>query len=231
MAGVETHTQRTNLLARGCDPLQLGLNGRTFDIASGRVEGMRVRTGMNLADLNAHASSSSDLIGLCINKGAGDDTGITQFGHDVGETRLLADDIQSTFGRDFLTPFWHEHGHFRPEFAGNGDHFIGCGHFQVELDLSQVSQFAHIGVLNMTAVFAQVNCNAIGTANVRLHGSPDRVRFIGTARLAQCGYVVDVYAKFNHRRHSITVKVLPDLQIDGDYAAADHSDKNPSGCA
>ena len=39
-------------------------------------------------------------------------------------------------------------------------------------------------VLDVTAVFAQVHRDAVGTAEVGLDGGPDRIRFVGLARLA-----------------------------------------------
>jgi hypothetical protein len=48
-----------------------------------------------------------------------------------------------------------------------------------------------------------VNGNAIGTTQMGFNSGPDRIRFIGTARLTQRGNVINIYAKFNHDKYSV----------------------------
>ena len=78
------------------------------------------------------------------------------------------------------------------------DHLFGRGHFEIELDLHQRAQPAHVLVLDVPAVLAQVHGDAVGAAQVRFRGRPDRVRLVRAARLAQRGDVVDVDAELNH---------------------------------
>ncbi len=66
----------------------------------------------------------------------------------------------------------------------------------------------------MAAIFAQMHGNAIGAAQMRLDGSPYRIRFIGLTRLAHGGNMVNIDAEFNH---------LEFLQVDEDLARMDRS--------
>ena len=59
----------------------------------------------------------------------------------------------------------------------------------------------------MPAVLAQVNGDPIGSTQMRFNGSPDGIRFVGAARLANGGHMVDIDAKFDHSSCS-SIKIL-----------------------
>jgi hypothetical protein len=61
-----------------------------------------------------------------------------------------------------------------------------------------LAQPAHVLVLDVAPVLAQVHGNAVGAAQVRLDRGPERVRLVRPARLSQRRHVVDVYAQLNH---------------------------------
>ena len=117
----------------------------------------------------------------------------------VLELRFLRDDVEAAFGGDFVAPFGHQHRHFRLDAARDVDHLVGRGHFEVELDVRELAQPAHVLVLDMAAVLAQMDRDPVGAAQVRLDRRPDRVRLVGAPGLPDGGHVVDVYAKFDHR--------------------------------
>jgi hypothetical protein len=91
--------------------------------------------------------------------------------------------------------------------AGDGDHFVGRRHFQIELDLRQIAQLLDVGVLDVSPVLAQVDGDAIGTAEVRFDRRPDRIGLVGAARLADRRHMVDIDAKFDHSSCS-SLKIL-----------------------
>ena len=115
---------------------------------------------------------------------------------------LLRGDVEPALGRDLLAPLGHQHRHLRLERAGDADHLVGRRHFEVELDLRQRAQPAHVLVLDVPAVFAQVHGDAVGAAQVRFDRRPDRVGLVGAPRLAQRRDVVDVDAELDHDRRS-----------------------------
>ena len=73
------------------------------------------------------------------------------------------------------------------------------GHLQIELDVHEVAQAAHVLVLDVAAVLAQVHRDAVGAAQVRLDRGPHRVRLVRASRLAHRRHVVDVDAELDHR--------------------------------
>ena len=153
---------------------------------------------MNFTDAGANARSRFDLRQFGIDEDAGHDAGVGQAGDDIVQPGFLDQDIETAFGGDFVTAFRHQHGHFRLQLTGDADHFVGRRHFQIQFGLGQITQAPDVGILNVTAIFPQMNGNAVRTAEMGFDGAPDGVRFIGAARLAQRGDVVDVNAKFDH---------------------------------
>jgi hypothetical protein len=97
-----------------------------------------------------------------------------------------------------VTTFRHQHRHFRLDLACDADHFVGRGHFQIQLDVRQLTQAPHVVILDVAAVFAQMHGDAVGTAEMRLDRRPDRIGFVGLARFAHRRDVVDIYAQFYH---------------------------------
>jgi hypothetical protein len=103
----------------------------------------------------------------------------------------------------------HQHGHLGFQRAGDADHLVGGGHFQVELDVGEFAQAAHVVVLDVAAVFAQMHGDAVGAAEVGFDGGPDRVGFVALAGFAHGGDVVDVYAEFDH----LDLPPMPSLKL------------------
>ena len=163
---------------------------------------------MDFADPRANARRRFDLRQFGVDEHAADDAGFTEPGHRPLEFGFLPDDVQATFRGDFVPPFRHQHGHFRPDPAGDVDHFVGGGHFEVELDLREQAQLFNVVILNVAAVFAQVHGDAVGTAQMRFDGAPDGIGFVGLPRLADRGNVVDIDAQFDHS--CISLKILRD---------------------
>ena len=139
------------------------------------------------------------------------------------EILFLRNDVQPALGRDLMPAFGHQHRHFRLDAARDRHHLVGRGHLKVELDVRELAQPAHILVLDMAAVFAQVHRDAVRAAQVRLHRGPDRVGLVGAPRLPDGGDVVDVDAKLDHRSCSSesTVRVMQRLAAEalGDQRA------------
>src|SRR5690606_35574856 len=79
------------------------------------------------------------------------------------------------------------------------DHLVSGCHLEIELDLGELGEPAHVLVADVAAVLAQVDGDAVGAAEVGLHRGPHRIGLPGAARLAQRGDVVDVDAEFDHQ--------------------------------
>ncbi|KPM82876.1 hypothetical protein AOR10_24590, partial [Vibrio alginolyticus] len=68
---------------------------------------------------------------------------------------------------------------------------------EVHAGVEHLGQQAHIALLDMPAVLAQVDGDAIGAGLLREQRRLDRVRVAGTASLTQGGDVVDIDAEKN----------------------------------
>ena len=76
----------------------------------------------------------------------------------------LAGDVEPAFGRDLFTGFRDEADGGRAELQSEGRHRGGAGHLEVEADAGNRRDRMDVGVLDVAAIFAQVESDAIGTA-------------------------------------------------------------------
>ena len=74
---------------------------------------------------------------------------------------LLADDVQAAFGGHFSALFRHQATVRRTHLQRDAHHLLGGRHFQVQPRLQRVLAHPHIAILDMPAVFAQMNGDAI----------------------------------------------------------------------
>jgi hypothetical protein len=75
------------------------------------------------------------------------------------------------------------------------DHLLRDGGFEVHARQQLRRERDDVGILDVAAVFAQVQGDAVGAGLLGHQRGADRVRVRGAARVAQRGDVVDVHAK------------------------------------
>ena len=68
--------------------------------------------------------------------------------------------------------------------------------------MRELAQAAHVLVLDVPPVLAQVAGDAVGAAEMRLDRGPDRIGLVGAPRLAHGGDVIDVDAELDHSSFS-----------------------------
>ena len=78
---------------------------------------------------------------------------------------------------------------------GNGQHFLGRGHFQVQGQVSRGLDALEVIVADMAAVFAQVRGDAIAAHGGHDLGRADRIGMVPAARIADRCHVIDVHAQ------------------------------------
>jgi hypothetical protein len=138
--------------------------------------------------------------------------GLAEPSHRLAQPGFLGHDVEPAFGRHFMPAFGHQHRHLRLDPAGDRNHLVGGRHFEIELDLRQVAQLLDVGVLDVSPVLAQVDGDAVGTAEVCLNRRPDRIGLVGAARLADRRHMVNIDAKFDHSsRNSLKIRRLARL--------------------
>lgn len=169
-------------------------------ISAVRVKSVSIWACVYFTDLKTTRSGGFDLVLLSVDKCAGGQAGVAQFCDSVLYKFALAGDVESAFGGDFLPTFGHEHGKLRLDVAGKCDHRRGGGDFEIEFDMNEFSEAAHVGVLNVASIFAEVDGNAVRAAELRFDRGPDGVGFPRSPCLSNGGDVIDVHAKCNHVR-------------------------------
>ncbi len=90
----------------------------------------------------------------------------------------------------------------RPQLDRNFDHLGERRHFLIEMNLDGAANPEQIVVLDMAAVFAQVNGYRGGPRALRRERELDWIRIRGAPRLTQGRDVVDIHAELGH---SLTV--------------------------
>src|SRR5262245_63202321 len=136
-------------------------------VAPAGMEGMGIRSGVHLAHCRPDPVGGIDLALVGIDEHADHDPGFGEAGDDALQRRLAPHDIEAALGRDLLAAFGNEHRHLRPDAARDADHLLGRRHLEVELDVRELAQTAHVLVLDVPPVLAQVDGDAGGAAEVR----------------------------------------------------------------
>ena len=138
------------------------------------------------------------------------DAGLVQALHRLGDGRLMLHDIEPAFGRQLLAAFRHQRRLIGLHLAGDADDLVGDRHFEVEQIGDDLPQDAHIAVLDVPAVFAQMDGDAVGAAQQRRAPRQHGIGFQGAASLPNRGDVIDVDAQANHERsRAMPMRALP----------------------
>jgi len=80
----------------------------------------------------------------------------------VGQGRHGAGRVQPTLGGQLLAPLGHEAALVGPDVARDRQHLGGRGHLQVHPRLQAAGEQAHVTVLDVAAVLAQVQRDRVG---------------------------------------------------------------------
>src|SRR5690606_38453277 len=100
--------------------------------------------------------------------------------------------VEATFGGHFLAPFGYEGRLVRSNLGGDVNHLIAGGQLEVGDGGDLREDGTHIGVLDVPAVLAKVEGDAIGTFRLSDHRRRCRVGLIGATGPADSGYMVNV---------------------------------------
>lgn len=204
VAGVETHVRAHDVFACVGNLVEFGEQLVAGHIAACAGEGSGVGAGVDFADVEASRGRGLDLTGIGIDESRDNQARVVQRLDDGFEAVGLTGDIEAALGRDLAATFGHKHGGVGLDAAGDTDHLVGRGHFEVELDADELAEQEQVAVVDVAAVFAEVDGDAVGTAKLGLVGGADRIglalseAFALVPRLADGGDVVDVDAELDH---------------------------------
>ena len=81
------------------------------------------------------------------------------------------------------------------------EHLVGEAHLEIHARLQQRPQRVHVAILDVAAVFAQMQRDVVGARLLGQQRGVHRVRIRRAARLAHRGDVIDVDAQLDVRRN------------------------------
>ncbi len=139
-----------------------------------------------------------DLMGIGIDKETGHDAGFAQTIHRRAHDGDIRPHIQTAFGSNLVGILRDQRNGIGPCLDGNLNHLFGRGHLDVQVGSYRLPQQGHVRVLNMPAIAAQVNRDAIGPRLFADHGRSHHARLRRAPRLANGRYVIDVDVQSRH---------------------------------
>ena len=111
------------------------------------------------------------------------------------ERCAAADDVQAALGRQLGAPLGHQAAIGRAHAAGDLDHLRGGRHLQIHARAEQLAQQPHVALLDVAAILAQVQRDAVGAGLLGHQRRLHRLRIARAALLAQRRDVIDVDAQ------------------------------------
>ena len=115
-----------------------------------------------------------------------------------GDRVQLAGHIQPPFGGHLLPALRHQGHHVGADPEGDRGHGPCGRHLQVETGADGLPEQAHVTVLDVTAVLAEMHRDAVGPPEFSQQGMGDRVGFHRPSGLTDLGDVVDVDPEAGH---------------------------------
>jgi len=172
-------------------------------------------TGVQFDGVGPQLLGHVDLAGIGVEKEADRDPFFAEAGHHGRSPVAVRGDVQAPFGRHFRSVLGNERHLVRSHIAGNSANIVLAGHFQVQLHRDRFTENPQVAVLNMAAIFAEMQRYAVGPAELGERGGPNRVGFVGAAGLSNRRDMVDIDAEMCHgllaaaegNRDSIGVKI------------------------
>ena len=152
----------------GIDPQAQAAGNKAAFAQPGQREGLLVPGGLGIgARMQLHPAGAGGLAGLelqliSIHKQAHPHACVLEPADQAGEVVPLAAHIQSPFGGHLLALLGHQGDHVGLDAKGDRFHFGGGRHFQIQAASHRGPQQVHIAILDVAAVFPQVNGDAIG---------------------------------------------------------------------
>ncbi len=177
---------------------ELGAELRRADKRSQRCSAggaVRVTSGVQLHRMSAEVVRCANCLEIRIDEKTYPDAGLTQAPDRIPDPRRAAENVETAFGRDLLTPLGNERDLRRTEAQSDGDHFLHARRFEIEKSVGSGCERLYVRVLHVAAVFAEMRGDTVGAGRLTDRCRLDRTGVIATARLPQCRDMVDVDAE------------------------------------
>ena len=206
MTGVDREPEAIAVRRRLADPVQF--KGLLVPI---RCVG--VGTGMQFHHRRPAGGARFQLRRIRVDEERGADPRIVQPPARPGHGIHLAGDVQTAFRGEFFAFFRNQANVFRKHPQRDIQHRIGDGHFQVDPGLHGTLHDLEIAVLNMAAIFPQVNGDAVGAGALGGQRCGHGIRIRSPPRLAQRSDVIDVDTQCHVSKHQFNSRAKTSSRI------------------
>ena len=172
-----------------------GVRGRARQRAQCRVAaapGARVATGVQLDRGHAQLGRTVDRREVGVDEQAHADAGVHQAPHGGPDPTVGAMQGEAAFGGDLLASLRDERRLKRLHPARDAHDLVVRTQLDVEHGAQRRGERAHVAILNVPPVFAQMDRDAVGAGALRRVRRAHRIGLVGLARLAQCRHVINV---------------------------------------
>ncbi len=167
------------------------------------IDGLRVSTGMDLDHGRPRPDGRIDLHRIGIDEQRHLHALAVQPATGSRHLVEVPRHIKTTLGGQFFPLLRHQANMRRPYRLGKSQHFLGHCHLEIHACLQHLGDEAHITLLNVPTVFAQMQRDAIGTRFLGNDCRLYRIRIAGTACLTQRRHVINVDTQQDGRAHDI----------------------------
>lgn len=156
------------------------------------VRVVSVSPGVKLNGVRPERSTGLHGIDVRINEKACTNACVNQPLHRIMKSVPASNNAQAALRRDLLTTLGNQRHLGRPHPQGNGKHFVGVGHFQIQQGSHLCSKTIHIPVLDVPPVFSKMSRDSVRARIFTQQCGGHRVRRIATASLSNRRDVVNV---------------------------------------
>lgn len=158
MTGVQAHSGLANELSRLLELLE-------FFLLPAAATGQGILSGVKFDGRHVQCGGHLKLSRVRIEEKADGDPRLFEAADDFLRLFLLTGDVQAALGCNLLTTFGYERDLIRLDLAGDRQHRGITSHFEVEFDGDCLAENPQITVLNVAAILAKVNGNAVVPPN------------------------------------------------------------------
>ena len=154
--------------------------------------GVGIPPGMKLDGRHAQARRAVDGAGIGINEERDADVGVLEAADGTRQTAVARLDREPPLGGDFLPALRHQRGLVGTEPGGDPDDLGTRRELEIENQAGAGGERLDVRVLNVAAVFTEVDGDAVGTAGERVGRGADGIGLVRFPRFADGRDVINV---------------------------------------
>jgi hypothetical protein len=151
-----------------------------------------VATGVQLDSIGPEIARAGHRVAIGGDEQTGTDARAFQTLDSVAEGARLPGHVETALGRHLLAPLGNERHLKGLKRRRNPEHLLGERHLEIENGADRAREPAHVVILDVSSIFAQVRGDSIGPGALAQLSRGDRIGLLGPSRLTDRRDVVDV---------------------------------------